>query len=624
MDTLGLPRRPCASGPGTLAAGGRPSLRSLLLCLLAVGALHWLVLADKPIHIDDPHYVYAAKHVFVEPLVPFGNTINWQQAPGPAYLDNINPPVFVYLLAAWMMVVGESEVGWHLLSLAFVLLATYSAVLVASRFTRHPLWVAAMVMLAPTVLPSVNLMLDMPSLALALAATALWIKGVDEDRLGVAALGGLIAGLAALTKYHALVLLPLLGVYAVLWDRRRFLIALVPAVALMGAWSLHNILVYPGARPHFLMASSYRPFERGASYWWRNLHALGLVLGSSLVFPAVLLMGLRRLLVLTPWLLLGLVVVLATPTLAPWWEHPRYHARTELLWFGLNSVMLLLFALLPLTQHSGERQRGRQWVAANRDTLFLCSWVVVVMGSLFLLAHHQAPRYHWLALLPFVCLLARAAGQLPVPSLRLARGLLWLGLGAQVAVALFVAAADHVHASSARDAPQQLKATIDLADRRVFCVGHWGFQYYCEQAGFVTLDSLKTRLRPGDLVVIPEHSSLENMPRVFRPTPNGRRICAGESLLEDVAELDYPDGTAAVARSKALSSRILAGLHDLWPFSVTDPPDTFLYSVRAPTVPYSWLHAGQSRRWRTGGHIDRYRVAELRCEVDLAKWVGTE
>ena len=58
-----------------------------------------------------------------------------------------------------------------------------------------------MTVLSPAILPSINLMLDVPALALSLASVYLFLGACDRDSFGRAALAGFVAGLAMQTKY---------------------------------------------------------------------------------------------------------------------------------------------------------------------------------------------------------------------------------------------------------------------------------------------------------------------------------------------------------------------------------------------------------------------------------------
>ncbi len=67
------------------------------LLAAAVGLVYLVVQFDKPVHIDDTHYLYAARHLLEEPMRPLTHEINWVKTPEPAYTVLINPPVYFFL-----------------------------------------------------------------------------------------------------------------------------------------------------------------------------------------------------------------------------------------------------------------------------------------------------------------------------------------------------------------------------------------------------------------------------------------------------------------------------------------------------------------------------------------------
>src|SRR5262249_27826507 len=63
--------------------------------------------------------------------------------------------------------------------------------------------------------PSLNLMLDVPALALGLTSLALFFTACDRDSRGLAVAAGLVAGLAMQTKYTAFLAPPTMMLYSV-------------------------------------------------------------------------------------------------------------------------------------------------------------------------------------------------------------------------------------------------------------------------------------------------------------------------------------------------------------------------------------------------------------------------
>ena len=231
-----------------------------------------------------------------------------------------------------------------------------------------------------------------------------------------------------------------------------------------------------------------------------------------------------------------------------------------------------------------------------------------------LFAYHQAPRYHILALPPLAILLLRAF-DFAVPQPYRGQGaLLWGSVGLGLFVALFVAAADDAHTRANRDYPARVAAERGGGDGEIYCVGHWGLQYYCEEQGFTTFNSVHGRVRKGDLVIVPENNHLTNQPKAFEPLPTGRPICEGNGpLLELVEEASYPgEAGDGAPPAEFAGTRLLGALHRTWPFSVGKLHHTLLYGALVPSLPYSW------RRRDPAVPDERFMLLRARCDYAMS------
>lgn len=579
-------------------AGGNHTWR-LPLLLAAVGLAYFLVHFDKPVHIDDTQYVYAARHLLVEPWCPLCHQINWQKAPVPAYRDLINPPAYIYLQAGWIAVFGDSIRGLHVLSIVMAMLAAVCGFLVARRFTRHAALATALVLFSPNVLPIANVMVDVPSLAVSLAAVAVFVSAVDRGRRGRATLGGLLAGLALLTKYNTIVLLPLLALYALLRGRGRYVFFLAIPVAMLGLWCVHNLIVY--GELHLAITAAYEAYEKTPQKWWENVYTALLVPGSSFVFLGVLATArvrFRGLSILAPLA----VLLLLGPMQMVWWR-PSFPAA--IYWaFALNTIILVAFAAAT----------GQRAVARRRDDVFLWLWAGGVMLFQVLFAYHQAPRYHILALLPLALLLVRTLESTLSTWRRRHLALAWGSVGLECLIALFVAAADDAHARANRDYPSYVEQRYGAGASRIFCIGHWGLQFYCQERGFSAFDAIRGDVRKDDLLIVASNNYPANMPREFRPLPAGTPACDQTPLFELVQDVAYPQDRATAPLSPTdgfFGTWLLARLHRVRPFSVSPLHDHSLYATRLPKLPYSWQPRGDRPD-------ERFFLLRARCDYKIS------
>ncbi len=92
-------------------------------------------------------------------------------------------------------------------------------------------------------------------------------------------------------------------------------------------------------------------------------------------------------------------------------------------------------------------------------------------------------------------------------SLKAGRGWLLAAFGGAAALALAPAWADYRLANSSRLMVTRILSACRDRTGELWFQGHWGFQYYMEQAGAKPLDLLRSSLKPGDRVVIPRNNT---------------------------------------------------------------------------------------------------------------------
>lgn len=248
------------------------------------------VLLTKPIHIDDTVVLHIAQKILQDPLRPFDGDLFWLAEPQPLFKTTTNPPLVSYWLAPAIAIGGYREWWLHLWLMPFVGLLGWGVYRLARLClsTMQARWATAWVLVSPAVLPGMNLMRDVPALALFIAGMACWMEGVQLRQSGWLAIGALLGGLAGFTKYAALFWIGLAQLFALqqrAWRQTAWLIlALLP----VGLWSLHNLWVY--GEPHLV----YLWQERRGSVPWEakwlpavvglgasTLLGLGLVVGRS-------------------------------------------------------------------------------------------------------------------------------------------------------------------------------------------------------------------------------------------------------------------------------------------------------------------------------------------------------
>lgn len=480
------------------------------LVLLAALAAAWAGSnALKPPHIDDGAYACYARQFATRPLDPYGFSVFWWDVPEPAN-EVLAPPVLPATWAAALRLVGDRPWLCKLLLAPWAFLFVLALDALLRRFApgmETPLVV--LTVFSPAFLPSLNLMLDVPTLALGLASLALFLRACDRDSYVLAALAGLVAGVAMETKYTAFLLGPMLLAAAVLRRRwRLWLPAAVAAAQVFVAWELIVALLY--GESHFLYASR---LNRGSRLL--DKLALALPLGGQIggLTPALTLLGLaalgapsRALVVAVSAIVTGFVLL---GTLGNGAELllPDNQAVPADFIFGTFAVA----AVGMLAGVTGGALDTDPDGLARRDTLFLLAWLgLEVLGALVLSPFAAARRVFGIIIV--MTLLAGRLASRTCDSRRSA----WVAAGLSATLGVGFATADLLEARAQSAAVMQAADFIQAhGDGRIYYMGHWGFQYAAERAGMMPLipeynyrnSTLPlpppSRLQAGDWIVVP-------------------------------------------------------------------------------------------------------------------------
>jgi len=470
------------------------ALGTLIICALFFG---------KAFHIDDTLLVWTAQQIAKHPADFFGFEANWYGFYAPIVHIFLNPPGAAYYAAVFGALFGWSEPVMHgsmaLMAVALVL----GVYCLARQLHANPLPAAVGSLVSPGILVSMGTMMtDLPMTALWIWAIALWLRGLDERYPTLNAMSALLIGLAVLTKYFAIVLVPLLLAATALSGRKRWIRAawLLLPVALLGLLDLYMQRQYGVS--HLLGSSELlREFhERYALDSGRKI-LMGLAFlgagGAPALFVAPWLWGRKGRLTLGAG---AAVTAAATLILArsgwqaglsettySWWFWPQYG-----LWIAAGCHILAL-ALAEL------------WQRRDREAVLLAFWLA---GTLFygIFVNHFINMRVMLPALPAVALLCvrrlNSRRENGLPAFPRAA---WLGMLAGLALSLGVAYSDTLLANSARTAAERIGP--ENREGRTWFSGHWGFQYYMEARGAKPIDTRNPDIRMGDTIVTPMNGS---------------------------------------------------------------------------------------------------------------------
>lgn len=455
---------------------------------------------DKAFHIDDPVFVWMARHVAGDPLDPYGFDVNWYGFLQPVSDATINPPLFPFLLAVAGSAAGWSEIPLHLACLVPACLAVLGTWWLAERHGGHPLLAAVVMAIAPAFwVSATTLMPDVTMLSLWVLALCALEKGFGDDSPGWCAVSGLLAGLCVLTKYNGIGLVPLMGAYAVARKERfrTWALAILIPVLLLAAFEAVTAAKY--GQGMFRKSLGILRLQRAA---WSGSGGIRQVMAGIACIGG----GMIPALFLSPLILsrmaaasvAGIVLAAAALLAVAGGIDPALAAHWAL--FGISCGFVLVLAAGDL---AGRRDPSSVllflWVAGTWISGTLGNWSINVRGFL-----PAAPAVSILLSRRFR---ERSPGDdhlpstLPPGAFRVASSLLL-----SLAVALPVVVSDRDLAGSARTAARSIAAKYPRGGGTVFFEGHWGFQYYMQESGFTPLDYSGARLTPRDVVVVPSNN----------------------------------------------------------------------------------------------------------------------
>jgi 4-amino-4-deoxy-L-arabinose transferase-like glycosyltransferase len=490
--------------------------RKALLVLAGLCLAFLVPFVGKAFNIDEPLFLWAARHILGHPFDPYGFSVNWYGYAMPMSAVMKNPPLGPYYIAVMAALFGWSEVALHLAFLPLGIGAVLGTYLVAARFCQRP-FVAALCALCTPVffVSSTTVMCDTMMLALWLHAIHLWTTGLERNSALRLLSAALLVGLCALTKYFGIMLIPLLLLYSAM-KRRQFrwwvLYLLVPC-AMLFCYQWMTDRLY--GRGLLLDAAAYATvFRSHVGRWSPAALLIGTAFMGGCVAVVLFFTGLLwpRKLILAG-LAAAAILVLATASGETLGNHllpGSLGARLVLLsQFGLfvgGGFALLVMAALDLAQHrDAEAVLVFAWVAGTAVFAVLVNWTA-----------------NGRSILPMV----PAAGILLVRRLdgrgRLAPGTgwrrLWLATAGAAVLSVTVGWADYVFAGSARTAARYVQQLRIDKGRTLWFQGHWGFQYYLEQRGYPPVDVTRTKFAKGDIVVSPDNNT-----NTFTPAPGRLR-----------------------------------------------------------------------------------------------------
>ena len=455
---------------------------------------------NKAVDTDDALFVWAGQWIQGHPADFYGAHVNWWVSSVPMWVANWNPPLLSYFFAAVACCFGWSEVVLHLASLVVAFAAGAGIYSLAQRWCSRPLLATLISVFSPAFfVSSSTLMCDVLMLAFWIWAVVLWERALARPQHGwLFAAAGVLAGLAVLTKYSAVTLVPILPVLALLRNRKPYgwLLGVALPVIMVAGYELLTSELYGRG---LLSAASYhaRSFRPGFPGGWRATGIIGLAFAGGSLLPGSFLAPLLW----RPKFLLAGAAVLAGGSLIMFqqWDNLGLSDNAAALKQAgyVLQVALLATGGLHLLLLAGTEV----WQRRNLVSTILFLWII---GVLFfaIVANWLINARSFLPLVPAGAILL--VRRLETSKFALAKPIWLLGpLALSVMVALSLVFSDCQAANTGRAAARQIAARYQPAGHQLWFVGHGAFQYYLQSLGAQPIDAMSSVLQPGDVVAVP-------------------------------------------------------------------------------------------------------------------------
>lgn len=420
--------------------------RQLIVIAVVVLALR-LPFLNQAFQGDDVLYLTEAAHAQIEPLHPkhttyvfMGRDIDMR--------GQSHPPLNAWFLALLIALGrGVSEIPFHAAYILFSLIAAFSALALARRFSPHPLLATMLFCATPAfVINGTSLESDLPFVALWLLSTALYVFAVDRKSTPLLLTSAFAMALAALTAYQSVLLVPILFLYGRKW-RSACIAAFTPIVAIF-AWQIFE-RVSTGALPAGVLANYLTTY--GFQVLAQKIKSAVALTGhlAWLVFPALWIPPLYAL---------------------PFAIAAAFYDLNPLFWGSIAiSAGILIWC-------------ARHW----RD--FLAQWALIFFAGALVIFFAGSARY----LLPIALPIAILATE------RVRPWLLELSLACGLALSFALAVVNYQHWDGYRQFAHALES--DAQSKRLWIDGEWGLRYYLESEGGLPLHQGQA-IHPNEMVV---------------------------------------------------------------------------------------------------------------------------
>ncbi len=542
-------------------------LPALLLSLITAACLTPFV--GKAVHMDDPLFLWAARHIQSNPLDFYGFSVNWYGKTMPMFQVTKNPPLTSYYIAAVAHFFGWKEATLHAAFILPAIAAVTGTYFVSKELCMRPFHAAIAGMITPVFfLSGTSLMCDVMMLSIWVWAMFFWIRGIKAGSVVSLLASVFLVALCSLTKYYGMSLIPLLSAYAFAKRRRPglwSLLLLIPVGILVG----YQLLTYNLYGKGLLSAaSSYAVGHedlKGAHFFLKTLTGLSFTGGCFItaLFYSFHLWRRRTLAagaIATAFFVLVVLSVVSQIHTTGWFH--LYEGGAFNWTLVIQCYLFSLAGVIVLCLATSDLRRTK-----DAEGLLLFLWII----GTFVFASYLNWSINGRSVLPMGpaigILIFRRIGQAAKTAAAAPERHILAPLVPALFVALMVVSADYRLADASRSEASTLGRSYAGIKANIWFKGHWGFQYYMEKEGGNPLDAGRSIIARGDLLIVPTNNT--NSPSL----PPG--------VFNLVAVFRVAPGRWLTTMSRSLGAGFYSDLWGPLPYAVGAVPDEEYYVFMA-------------------------------------------
>jgi len=453
-----------------------------LIIIMLLTVLIFLPFINKAYHIDDTLFLRSAEQILKNPLRPYDFDINWYYVSQPMRHVTKNPPLNAYILAFLGKIGGFGERYIHSV---FILFALGSAVFIYSlsrKLSKNAIFFTLLVVLSPCFwVMGTNIMGDMPLLFFMTGAIVLYVYGEEKNNRILLVLAMLFAGLAALTKYVGIGITPLLFIYQLARRKnyKNFIYFVIPT-AIFGLWTYHNYHYYGFS--HFALTCLYK--KPVYTEELMNQLSVTLIFMSACLVSPIIFAFKKDIINILAASLAAMFFLYAYPALILYGKSLSFLQCTFIVFLFWASFYIILKSV----SRPGEA-KGALWLV-----IYLWFYGILLFNALF--NWSVSGRNILIMAPPAILLCAEAKGRFKN----------FFIIVIIFIVSLATVLTDYFYADVYRDFSEKVGKIVDKG-KKIYFAGHWGFQYYMENEGYVLLRHSMDLPKEGFYFVVPRNVS---------------------------------------------------------------------------------------------------------------------